>query len=192
MESTIALPQAKEGSDFSYTQTPTMSENQSAEKASGNTLLEDTTSRNARIDSWAFAASSDDQHPHAISNAVATDVESAKPAQFRAPSTESRGLSVSKKMIFEIRCVFQSHVTESSQFVSWFLVVISTLSSILLYALDNTITADVIPVRPHIKAYHGISSQRLLSRLWLPTSERATDSLGSLLGKLVVYTKKFF
>ena len=31
--------------------------------------------------------------------------------------------------------------------LQWFLVVLSILSSVLLYALDNTITADVIPVR---------------------------------------------
>lgn len=31
--------------------------------------------------------------------------------------------------------------------LQWFLVVIGILSSVLLYALDNTITADVIPVR---------------------------------------------
>lgn len=31
--------------------------------------------------------------------------------------------------------------------LQWFLVVVGILSSILLYALDTTITADVIPVR---------------------------------------------
>ncbi|KAH0282776.1 MFS general substrate transporter [Aureobasidium namibiae CBS 147.97] len=36
--------------------------------------------------------------------------------------------------------------TRKLQGVAWFLVVLSILSSVLLYALDNTITADVIPV----------------------------------------------
>ncbi|KAI4157767.1 MAG: hypothetical protein L6R39_000598 [Caloplaca ligustica] len=30
--------------------------------------------------------------------------------------------------------------------IAWFLVVLSTLSSIFLYSLDNTIVADIIPV----------------------------------------------
>ncbi|CAG8321570.1 unnamed protein product [Penicillium salamii] len=50
----------------------------------------------------------------------------------------------------------------------WFLVVVSILSSIFLYALDNTIVADIIPVRAHVhrgfrvRPYTHIISQAIV------------------------------
>ncbi|KAI9776506.1 MAG: hypothetical protein M1839_009540 [Geoglossum umbratile] len=45
--------------------------------------------------------------------------------------------------------------------ISWFLVVISTLSSIFLYSLDNTIVADIIPVI--VNDFHSVAELGWLS-----------------------------
>ncbi|KAI9768084.1 MAG: hypothetical protein M1840_005118 [Geoglossum simile] len=58
------------------------------------------------------------------------------------------------------------HVTEEVSArkihgVSWFLVVLSTLSSIFLYSLDNTIVADIIPVI--VNEFHSVAELGWLS-----------------------------
>lgn len=42
----------------------------------------------------------------------------------------------------------------------WFLFIISTLTSIFLYSLDNTIVADIVPVRRHLKNLPKPTSER--------------------------------
>jgi hypothetical protein len=37
--------------------------------------------------------------------------------------------------------------TQADEFWQWFLFIISTLTSIFVYSLDNTIVADIVPVR---------------------------------------------
>ncbi len=75
-----------------------MFDNQPAEKSFENAVHEDTTPTDAGKDS-VNAASTDDQIPHTGSNAMITDVESAELARSRAPSSESRGFSVTKQLI---------------------------------------------------------------------------------------------
>ena len=73
-----------------------MFDDQPAEKSFENAVHEDTTSTDTGKDSSVFVASTDDQIPHTSSNAGTTDVENAESAQSTTPSSESRGLSVSK------------------------------------------------------------------------------------------------
>ena len=79
-------------------------------------------------------------------NQTDTHKESEEPSNTVTAGGESRGFSVRWLKTSYHAVGLLEPATDLVSLFQWVLVVVSTLSSILLYALDNTITADVIPV----------------------------------------------
>lgn len=72
------------------------------------------------------------------------DAEAAEGAQTSASPRTVHGISVCFYQPMPPSCSLSSRVLLTS--LQWFLMTFSMLSTVFLYALDNTITADLIPV----------------------------------------------